>query len=235
MAVAFRPAGASAAELKSLGEPQKFNFKLLKQQAQERAAAKYRAPRAELPQAIAHLNWDQMQAIHFKAAHALWHDAPSKFRIRFFHLGLYNKLPVQMFEVRDGAARELAYDPSLFDFDASGIDASSLPADLGFAGFQVAYQADWRHDVAAFQGASYFRAVGSAKQYGLSARGLAIDCGLSKPEEFPNFVAYWLERPAPADEQLVIYALLDSPRVTGAYRFVIRPGEPLLMDVDAAL
>ena len=72
-------------------------------------------------------------------------------------------------------------------------------------------------------------------QYGLSARGLAIDTGMPRPEEFPDFTAFWLERPAPGSETVVVYALLDSPSVAGAYRFAITKGEPLVMDVDAAL
>src|SRR3546814_4513821 len=84
----------------------------------------------------------------------------------------------------------------MFDYGKSGVKAGSLPKDLGFAGFRLNYRADFVRDVAAFQGASYFRAVGGDKQYGQSARGLAIDCGMDRPEEFPIFVAYYLERPA---------------------------------------
>ena len=97
-----------------------------------------------------------MQAIRFKDSHALWRDAGLKFRVRFFHLGLYNKVPVKIYELHDGEARQLAYDPNLFDYGDSGVDGGKLPADLGFAGFQLAFHTDWRRDVAAFQGASYF-------------------------------------------------------------------------------
>jgi len=41
-------------------------------------------------------------------------------------------------------------------------------------------------EVAVFLGASYFRAVGQKQNYGLSARGLAVDTGLPKQEEFPG-------------------------------------------------
>jgi glucans biosynthesis protein len=54
----------------------------------------------------------------------------------------------------------------------------------------------------------------------LSARGLAIDTGLDRPEEFPRFSHFWLER-GPGDA-LTVYALLDSPSVAGAWRFVNR-------------
>ena len=76
-------------------------------------------------------------------------------------------------------------------------------------------------------GASYFRVVGKGQVYGLSARGLAIDTALPSGEEFPRFREFWVERPKQGDKHLVIYALLDSPRATGAYRFtVIRAATP---------
>jgi glucans biosynthesis protein len=94
----------------------------------------------------------------------------------------------------------------------------------------------WQNDIVAFLGASYFRAVGEDfRQFGLSARGLAIDTGLDHGEEFPLFTDFWLERPAKGSERLTVYALLNSPSVAGAYRFDIVPGATLVMDVDAAL
>ena len=155
--------------------------------------------------------------------------------MRFFHLGLYNKVPVKMYVLQEGQARQLAYDPALFNFGSSGVDAVKLPADLGFAGFQLAFHSDWRRDRGGVSRGQLFCAVSNARQYGLSLRGLAIDCGLSRPEEFPIFTSFWLERPAPGSDRLTVYALLDSPSVTGAYRFEIAPGEPLTMDVEATI
>jgi glucans biosynthesis protein len=94
---------------------------------------------------------------------------------------------------------------------------------------------NWDADVAAFLGASYFRAVGSdTRQFGLSARGLAIDTANGE-EEFPRFTSFWFERPVENARTLVVYALMDSPSTTGAYRFELTPGAPQVMDVDAAL
>ncbi|MCV4601209.1 glucan biosynthesis protein, partial [Escherichia coli] len=75
-------------------------------------------------------------------------------------LGLFYKTPVRMFEVAGGQAQELAYDPEMFDHRKSGLDTKALPKDLGFAGFRLNFHTDWTRDVAAFLGASYFRAVG---------------------------------------------------------------------------
>jgi len=86
-----------------------------------------------------------------------------------------------------------------------------------------------------FVGASYFRALGRDTVYGLSARGLALNTGLADAEEFPRFTEFWLERPAPGVRQVMLFAALESASVTGAYRFVVDPGERTTMEVTARL
>ena len=86
-----------------------------------------------------------------------------------------------------------------------------------------------------FLGASYFRAVAKGEIYGLSARGLAINTGESKGEEFPLFRAFWIEKPAPNANSIVVHALLDSESTTAAYRFTIRPGDTTVFDVEMAI
>jgi glucans biosynthesis protein len=44
-----------------------------------------------------------------------------------------------------------------------------------------------------------------------------------------------VKRPGPQDTYLTVYALLDGPRVTGAYSFVIIPGKETLMEVACTL
>ena len=72
-------------------------------------------------------------------------------------------------------------------------------------------------------------------QYGLSARGLALDSGLGKAEEFPVFREFWIEKPRPDSISLTVFALLDGPSATGAYQFVIHPGIEVSMDVKCRL
>jgi periplasmic glucans biosynthesis protein len=227
--------GAATTTLSPLGLPQAFDYAWLKGQARALANGIYQPPVSHLPDAVKALDWDQYQAIRYRADHALWAQGRRRFQVKFFHLGLYYHSPVRMYEVVDGQAQELAYDPAMFDYGESGLQGSHLPRDLGFAGFRVHFHMDLERDVAAFLGASYFRAVGGELQYGLSARGIAIDCGMDRPEEFPMFTAFWLERPAPDAGTLTVYALLDSPSLAGAYRFNISPAATLLIEVDAAL
>ncbi|MGE5468214.1 MAG: glucan biosynthesis protein [Ignavibacteria bacterium] len=211
-----------------------FDYAWLKGQARALASQPWQAPAERLPEAVGRLDWDQWQSIRFRPSRALWARERLRFRVEFFHPGLNYRSPVGVHEVVGGRAREIAWDPAMFDYAANGI-APPRGEGLGFAGLRLHFHTDWRRDVAAFLGASYFRAVGAEMQYGLSARGLAVDCGTARPEEFPAFRAFWLERPAPEDDRLVVHALLDSPSVTGAYRFVIVPGAQLAMEVDAAL
>ncbi len=226
---------AEANPLMPLGKPRAFDFGWLKGEARTLAGKPYQAPVNKLPAAIAALDWDQYQAIRFRPEHALWADEKLRFKLELFHLGLFFKRPVHMYEVVDGQAQQLAYDPAMFDYGKSGLDGKKQPADLGFAGFRFKFHLAPEFDIAAFLGASYFRATSGTRQYGLSARGLAVDTGMQRDEEFPDFTTFWFERPAADSNTLVVYALLDSPSVAGAYRFAITPGDTTLMDLDIAL
>lgn len=226
---------AKAVGLRRLGQPQPFDYAWLKGQARALAKAPYKSHKQVLPGPLEGLNWDQYQSIRYRQDHALWADGNGKFQAKFFHLGLYFHTPVHIYDIVDGKAQQLAYDPAAFDYGSSGLGGKQLPKDLGFAGFRLNTRKDTDRDFSAFLGASYFRAVGKEGQYGQSARGLAIDTGTGGPEEFPDFIAYYLEQPADDSDTVVVYGLLDSPSVAGAYRFAITNGEVLVMDIDSAL
>lgn len=239
-AAALEPFGLAADNsaphgLKTLGTAEPFDYARLKGMARTLATAPYKPAPNKMPPAIAKLDWDQWQSIGFRKERALWADADLPFRVRFFHLGFHAIKPVRMYEVQNGMSREIAYDPAMFDYGKSGLHPGDAPADLGFAGFNFLFHTDWVRDRAAFQGASYFRAVDGGRQYGMSQRGLALDTGLPVTEEFPDFIAYYLERPVKGSNVLTVYGLLDSPSVSGAYRFLITVDDTLLMDIDAAI
>ncbi len=106
------------------------------------------------------------------------------------------------------------------------------------AGFRVMH-ADGHGDWLAFLGASYFRAAGEKDQYGLSARGIAVDTGtMPGAEEFPEFTAFWIEDLGGPEgrQRLVIHALLEGPSLTGAYAFDTRQTEAgVVQEVKSAL
>ena len=217
------------------GTSQPFDFSQLKGRARALAAAPYRPQARAFPDALRNLDWDRYEAIRFRDRSALWFGDDLRFRVAFFHPGWHYDEPVRIDELDAGRAHEIALDPGMFDYTRSRLTLATLRRDLGFAGFRILFHTDPRRDVAAFLGASYFRAVGGEGQYGLSARGLAVDSGLGRPEEFPVFSEFWLERPARDADTLTVYALLESKSIAGAYRFDIEPGATLTMNVSAAL
>jgi periplasmic glucans biosynthesis protein len=228
-------AATPPAGLRRLGKPEPFDYAKLKGTARQLGAAPYKVRPDALPPAIANMDWDHWQSIRFKNEESLWADDHLRFQARFFHLGFTIKKPVRMYVIESGQVQELGFDRNMFDYSHSGLKPDSIPENLGFAGFRVNFHTDWQTDMAAFQGASYFRAIDGDLQYGMSQRGLAIDTGMPSPEEFPEFIAYYLERPQANSNFLTVYGLLDSPSVAGAYRFVIEVGDTVVMDVDAAL
>jgi periplasmic glucans biosynthesis protein len=205
-----------------------FSLDTLTALARARAAQPYAAPDARLPAELAALDYDGLRDIRFRPDRAVWRDANLPFEAMFFHRGKYAPEPVLVNEIQpDGSVRHIAYERAGFDYGKNAVSPEQW-GDLGFAGFRVHYPLNttaYKDELVVFLGASYFRALGAGTQYGLSARGLAIDTvGGSGPEEFPRFSEFWLERPTADAKQLTVYALLESPRATGAYRFVVKPG-----------
>ena len=229
------PASLQAGEVaRSTKRSGSFDYAWLKGHARYLAGRAYQPQTSGIPASLDTLSWDDYQAIRFKPQDALWRGDDLLFQVQLFHLGLYFKKPVQIFEVDGGIARALEYRQSNFDY--SGKQAlGNLKSNLGYAGFRLHFYTNFQLDLASFLGASYFRAVGESMQYGLSARGLAVDTGMSRKEEFPEFTTFWLEKPAPGQDFVTVWALLDSPSVTGAYAFRIQPGQNTVMDVDVAL
>jgi len=214
-----------------------FGFDEVAERARRLAGEPYAAPVSNLPAEFASMAFADHQQIRFRAEKAYWADEKTRFKLGFHHQGMHFVTPVRINEVVDGDIREIGYDPARFDFGALRVDPKVVEQ-LGYAGFRVLYpinRADKQDEVASFLGASYFRVVGQGQVFGLSARGLALDTALPSGEEFPRFREFWIEQPKPQDKHLTILALLDSPRATGAYRFVLHPGRDAVVDVQSRL
>jgi glucans biosynthesis protein len=221
------------AEAAADGAP--FSSSTVRDLARSLSLKPFAPPDENLPDALKSLTYDQYRSIRFLPDHALWRGEGRGFQAQFFHRGFYYKDKVEIYEVADGQARPIPYRRDDFSF---GEDIGRWPeADLGFAGFRLhapINRPDYYDEVCVFLGASYFRAVAKSEVYGLSARGLAIDTGEAKGEEFPLFKAFWLERPAPGATSMVVHALLDSKSASGSFRFTIRPGGTTIFDVESS-
>jgi len=201
-------------------------FQMVQQRAAALAAEPYVKKSPDLPPFLADLNYDQYRDIRFQPGQSLWLKDRLPFQVQFFSRASMFGEQVKVNIVDKDKLLPVDFEPEMFDFGRLPVPAE-VPNDLGFAGFRLHYPFNKRNvfdEVAAFLGASYFRAVGRRQVYGLSARGLALNTARDKGEEFPVFREFWLEKPAHKVKQIILYALLDSPSVSGAYRFVIKPG-----------
>lgn len=230
---------AGAGLMLAAAAPPAFGFDDVSLLARDLAARPYAPPDGTLPGRLSALTYDTYRQLGFHDHRGLWADQRLPFQVQFFHRGGLFPEKVEIFEVVDGAARPVAYDPAMFRYGTGPLsDLVSLDdSRFGFAGLRLLHplnRAEKFDETAAFLGASYFRAVARGGVYGASARGLAIGAG-EPAEEFPRFRAFWLVRPGRRDRSLTLYALMDSPSLTGAYRFVITPGAPTLTEVQAEL
>lgn len=213
-----------------------FGPSYVRELARNLAQKAFDPPDENLPDALQNLTYDQYRSIRFFPDHALWRGEKLPFEAQFFHRGFYYKNRVDVFVVANGHATPIKYKREDFSF---GKGIPRWPdIDLGFAGFRIhapINRPDYYDEVCVFLGASYFRATAKGEVYGLSARGLSIDTGESKGEEFPVFKTFWLEKPVVGATSLVIHALLDSKSAAASFRFTLRPGETTVFDVESSI
>lgn len=222
-----------------LSDPKEFSFDRLKANAREIAKGAYTPPERPAPSIVQKINYQEWGRIKYDTDHALFAGGPGRFPITFFHLGLFFQKSVGMHVVENGMSREVIYDQSYFDMPADSV-GRQMPKGAGFAGLRVQEarggDLDWRkNDWVAFLGAAYFRSIGELRQYGLSARGIALDVAVSdRSEEFPDFTQFFIESAEGADS-IVIYALMEGPSISGAYRFEMMRGKGVVMNIEQAL
>lgn len=238
-------------------------FGRLSQAAKARAQADYAPAPDDLPEFLANLDYVGYREIEFRRDKTLFAGRPFELQF-FHRGGYHPRrvsvsllspptpaaatqpaatqpdakpVPAKL-DPHDLILAEVDYNAEVWNYRASQ-PPEPLPADLGFAGIKLLAPLnrapeDGYDELLTFLGASYFRALPRDADYGLSARGLALDTGLGQ-EEFPAFREFWIVEPQPGDTALRIYALLDSPSVAGAFRFDVTPGDVTAMDVRTAL
>lgn len=234
IALAQQPDGSSVA-----AAAQHFSFDSLSEEMRALSAQPHQS--APQPKSfLDDLTYDDYRLIRFNPDRARWAgDKDGFFQLHAFHMGWLFTEPVLMYEVAEGTSAPMGFATDDFIYEREVGERVPPHAVLpGVAGFRLHVplnRPDIHDELVAFVGASYFRALGRGSAYGISARGLALNTGLAREEEFPRFSRFYLERPAPGAQVMTLYATLESASVTGAYRFVITPGADTAMDVTARL
>ncbi|MFA5956326.1 glucan biosynthesis protein [Hyphomicrobium sp.] len=203
-----------------LGTATKFSFDAIKHEAELLSKKPYVPLARTESELVNKIDYDAYQGIRYRKERTIYAGADVGYPIQLFHLGRYAPDTVDIAIVSKGYSRNIIYRQDLFDIPADN-PAAALPEGIGFAGLRIMSQ-DLLSDWFAMIGASYFRSASPFNQYGLSARGIAVNTASAVPEEFPKFVHLWLEQSIEPGSPLFIYALLNGPSVTGAYKMQVR-------------
>lgn len=228
------PENADAAE-ESVAEVESFDEII--QLARTLSKSAYKAPNDDVSDMLKKLNYDQYRDIRFVRENGPWFNRQLPFEVQFFHVGSMFQYVIPINELVWGKVNPIKYSAEFFDFGKNKFEAEDFETP-GYAGFRIhspLNTPEYYDELISFLGASYFRALGKGEKYGLSARGLAIDTALQTGEEFPIFKEFWIRKPRKSSKSLKIYALLDSPSVSGAYSFLVTPGVNTTVKVDAVL
>lgn len=245
-ALAGGPARAQTAapQPDPLAPGQRFDPAQVVEAARALAKRAYAAPPTDLPDGLKDLTYEQYVGIRPRPSALVWEGEGRGFVVEPLHRGFVFTTPVALSVVEDGAIRRIGYDRSQYDFgrlklgEAKAAEGKPGEAgDLGFSGFRLhaAFAGGPPADFAIVQGASFFRLVAAGQGYGVTARALTLSPAEAKGEEFPQFRAFWIERPAVASGALTLHALVDSPSATAAIRMTLRPGEASVNDVEGTL
>ncbi len=213
-----------------------FGFDEVVALAKKRAESGYQ-PGEPIPDFMRDLDYPRYRTIGFDPTKSLWRASDSQFQVQMLPAGSFYRRRVRLNVVDSAGVHPVPFEKRLFQIADPTLE-KELPADLGFAGFHLTFPGIAASDTdpfLTFAGGSYFQAIGRNQHMGTFGRGIAIDTGLSTGEEFPDFVEFWLERPAVNATAMRIYGLLDGNSLSGAYEFIVTPGDATRIAVRARL
>ncbi len=220
--------------------PLGFTFADVEKEAQLLASQPFVSPDQNQVEFLKSIPQDKWQTINFQELKRLWGKERLPFEVGLFHPGFIFDQPPSLHIVKSSEqspqVQELPFSTDYFTYTDDELKEDIHQADLNFAGFRLNYplhHPERKDEVLSFLGATHFRGVGRHSRYGLEARGLIINPAHEAGEEFPYFRRFWLVEPESGTREMTIYALLDSPSFTGAYRFVVTPGPSTIMDIRA--
>jgi len=205
--------------------------------ARLRASRPYAPSSSPLPPPFAGLSYDAYRGIRPVPGRSAMLSHGPNFAVDLLPPGLFFPDPVRIERDLGQGPAHVDFAPGLFDFDARYFsDVPDTAPGAGFSGLRLRHPLnapDLMDEVLVLQGASYFRAIGQAMVYGLSARTVALGTGGPTPEEFPRFTDLRLH---PADGNTVrIEGIIDSPSLAGHLDMTLRPGPDTVTELAVTL
>lgn len=213
-------------------------FQEVIQKAQRRAGRSYKSGEGVTLDYLRELTDAQWKSIRFKPEQALGFQQDLPFQVELYHPGFIYNRTVDIYLVDETGTKQVPFSADRFEYGSKALADKVKQTPPGYAGFRLTYplNSPYSRDViASFLGASYFQSVGKQSSPGTYGRALALNTALPGGEEFPHFREFWFVAPKEGDKTITVYALMDSPSLTGAYKFVIAPGASTVMDVESRI
>ncbi len=114
-------------------------FDAIASRAKLLAKREYKPIQANIPEALANMNYDQYRSIRFRADASLWHNE-SLFELQLFHPGFLYKEPVVLHMATDGPDSFVQFKQEYFNYDGPAAPLAGVaPNNIGFAGFRIHY------------------------------------------------------------------------------------------------
>lgn len=197
------------------------------------------AASADLPPALAQMDYEGYIGIGFDQDHAERLGEADGYSLQGFHRGWLYHDPVHIERVADGRSRPWAYKPEAFKFGNAAPQPDGTWGKLGWAGLKINRAWEAGGDPAELMvllGASYYRALGADSVYGASGRLIAVNTGIpGMAESFPRITSLWVHEQTDRDQPLRVDGYLAGEHLTGAFSLLIHPGKTTAIDVDLHL
>ncbi len=218
--------GALLAALTSASSALAFGLKDVVNRAQQLAAQPYLPP-AEAPRFMREIGYDQYRGIRHQAQHNLWRDVDSRFQVSPVMPGGVYKHTVPINEVTGSTIRRVPFRKQHFTFDEAEFGTAN-PRRSGICRLR----AELLLRSARLVNESFSYSPARATSVVLARE----DSGDSRFEARQSTPDSYRAKSSPTSSssgsfvhdlgqrRMTVYALLNSPRLTGAYEFVISPG-----------
>jgi glucans biosynthesis protein len=178
---------------------------------------------SQLAPELRELDYDAYRDIRFRPDHALWRAEKLPFELMSSRRARLSGCRAHQ-HGRAGGVKRLEFDPRCSDFGRTSSTRQAAHARLcGFSRPLPAECANYKDELVVFLGASYFRAIGQGPDLRALGTRLGSDTAAPSGEEFPRFTESGSSARKLGATSLTIYGLLDSPRVVGAYKFIVTP------------
>lgn len=213
--------------------PLVFSFDDVDVLAKKLATEKYSPPETATPDLLNSLSFDQWLDFSYDFDQpGRWKNSKTSLHPRFHTPGYVFSQIAKMNIVTGNDVQGVDFSPELFTTDDKDLAGKICTPNMGFAGFTLCPSPPKAGNTTpGIMAASHFQFCAKNSRFGPFARPVTLNAALPSGELFSHFREFWICEPGDDDAGFTVYALMDSPALTGAFEMVITTGTAQVVDV----